>query len=90
MGYRGWRRGMYGMNGPMSGRPVGAYLRRRAITHTLLGALLLAIGIVVTVVNLNGPAGTANIVYVPWFLIVFGALWFFGGLSMLIRTSRLR
>ena len=57
MGYRGWRRGMYG---PMAGRPAGAFLRRRAITHTLLGALLLAIGIVVTVVNLNSvpaPAG---------------------------------
>jgi predicted phage tail protein len=87
MGYRGWRRGMYG---PMGGRPTGAFIRRRAITHTLLGALLLAIGIVVTVVNLNTFSGGAGIVYVPWFLIVIGALWFFGGLSMLARTSRFR
>jgi hypothetical protein len=89
MGYRGWRRGMYG---PMAGQPVGAFVRRRAITHTLLGALLLAIGIVVTVVNLNTISGSggAGIVYVPWFLIVIGALWFFRGLSMLARTSRFR
>jgi hypothetical protein len=85
MGYRGWRRGMYG---PMGGRPPGAFLRRRAITHTLLGALLLAIGIIVTVVS-SAAAGGVNVVYVPWFLIVMGALWFFGGLSMLARTSRL-
>ncbi|MGA9114654.1 MAG: hypothetical protein WB802_12785 [Candidatus Dormiibacterota bacterium] len=87
MGYRGWRRGMYG---PMAGRPAGPYLRRRAVTHTLLGALMLAIGIVVTVVNLNVVSGGAGFIYVPWFLIVIGAIWFFGGLSMLARTSRFR
>ncbi len=87
MGYRGWRRGMYG---PMAGRQAGPYLRRRAITHTLIGAFMLAIGIVVTVVNLNAISGGAGFLYVPWFLIVIGALWFFGGLSMLARTSRFR
>ncbi|MGO8686272.1 MAG: hypothetical protein ACLQT7_03675 [Candidatus Dormibacteria bacterium] len=88
MGYRGWRRGMYGPMG--GGRPTGPFLRRRAVTHTVLGAILLAIGIVITVVSLNSAGGGANIVYVPWFLIVIGGMWFFGGLSMLARTSRFR
>jgi hypothetical protein len=88
MGYRGWRWGMYGPMG--GGRPAGPFLRRRAVTHTVLGAILLVIGIVITLVSLNGTGGGANIVYVPWFLIIFGGMWFFGGLSMLARTSRFR
>jgi len=79
------------MYGPMGGgRPAGPFLRRRAVTHTVLGAILLVIGIVITLVSLNGTGGGANIVYVPWFLIIFGGMWFFGGLSMLARTSRFR
>ena len=88
MGYGGWRRGMYGPWG--GGRPMGAYTRSRAITRTILGAILLAIGIVATVASLNSTGGGAGIVYVPWFLIVLGGLWFLGGLTMLARTSRFR
>jgi hypothetical protein len=78
------------MYGPMSGRPVGAFLRRRAITHTVMGAIFLVLGIIIAVASLNSAPSGAGFVYVPWFLIIFGGLWFFGGLSMLIRTSRLR
>jgi len=79
---------MYGMGG---GAQMGPFLRRRAITHTILGAVFLAIGIIITVASYSAAnSASGGIYFVPFGLIIIGALWFFGGLSMLARTSRFR
>jgi hypothetical protein len=86
MGYRGWRRGMYG---PMGGRPAGAYLRRRAISHTVMGALILVLGIVITAASYGSVSSAGGVYYVPWGLIVVGGIWIIRGLTMFARSTRL-
>jgi hypothetical protein len=83
MGYRGFRGGM-GMRG-------GAYLRRRALSNIMLGALFTVIGIVVTAVSYNAAANSATggVYYVPWGFIVIGVIWMIRGFALLARSSRL-
>jgi hypothetical protein len=85
MGYpmMGMRRGM---------RPMGgAYLRRRAINTTVGGAVLLVVGIVITVGTYGAPSSSATggVFFVPWGLIVIGGLWLVRGLTMFARSTRL-
>ena len=84
-GYPGMGYPMMGMRGRM--RPMGgAYLRRRGISTTVIGAVLLLIGIVVTVGTYSSATGGG---YYAWFLIVIGGLWIIRGLSMFARSTRL-
>jgi hypothetical protein len=87
MGYpmmgMGMRRGM---------RPMGgAYLRRRGINTTVIGAVILVVGIVITVGTYSAASSSATGggYYVPWGLIVIGGLWIIRGLTMLARSTRL-
>jgi hypothetical protein len=83
MGYpmMGMRRGM---------RPAGgAYLRRRAISSIAGGAIFLVIGIIVTVASYGAVANTGGVYFVPFGLIIIGALWLIRGVALLFRSSRL-
>jgi hypothetical protein len=64
----------------------GAYLRRRGISTSVIGAVLLVIGIAVTVSIYSSSTGGG---YYDWFLIVIGGLWIIRGLMMLARSTRL-
>jgi hypothetical protein len=86
MGYRGWRRGMYG---PMGGRQVGAFLRRRAISNITMGAIFLVIGIVITAASYGAVSSSGGVHFAPFGLIIIGALWLFRGVMLLVRSSRL-
>lgn len=89
-GYPGMGYPMMGMRGRM--RPMGgAYLRRRGISTTVTGAVILVIGIVITVGTYSAASSSATggAYYVPWGLIVIGGLWIIRGLTMFARSTRL-
>ena len=86
MGPPGWQGRML-----MGGRPVGAYLRRRAITHIIMGFILLFIGIAITAGSYAGAANDPNggPYFVTWGLIIVGVFWIIAGFARLARSSRL-
>jgi hypothetical protein len=89
-GYPGMGYPMMGMRRGM--RPMGgAYLRRRAMSTTVIGAVILVIGIVITVgaYGATSSSATGGTYYVPWGLIVIGGLWIIRGLMMFGRSTRL-
>jgi hypothetical protein len=89
-GYPGMGYPMMGMRRGM--RPgAGASLRRRAISTTVVGAVLLVLGIVITVGTYGAASSSQNggVYYVPWGLIIIGGLWIFRGLTMFGRSTRL-
>ena len=71
--------------------PVGAYLRRRAITHIIMGFILLFIGIAITAGSYAGAANDPNggPYVVTWGLIILGVFWIIAGFARLARSSRL-
>ena len=84
MGYRGWRRGMGGMQ-------MRAYVRRRAISFLTMGTIFLVIGIAITAgtysIAASSPdGGTYLVSFGP---IIIGVLWLIRGLMLLARSSRL-
>ena len=86
MGPPGWQGRMF-----MGRRPVGAYIRRRAITHITMGFLLLFAGIAITAGSYASAANSSDggPYFVTWGMIIFGIFWIIGGFAMLARSARL-
>jgi hypothetical protein len=60
------------------------------MSTTVIGAVILVIGIVITVGTYGAASSSATGgTYVPWGLIVIGGLWIFRGLMMFGRSTRL-
>ncbi len=70
--------------------PMRLFLRRRAMRIIGTGALLLIVGIVITAATYGAASSSPNggVYFVPWGLVLVGALWIFRGVGLLMRSSR--